>query len=746
MSIPGNFLSSTTEMVDPNTSGWKAKLNCAISLGSGGRNGDGCLAVKSIAAGEMQAITVSTYEVQPWTEYYTWADTSGASEPERIGIRWLTAAGAEIGITWSLTTATASSSWHRISVGAEAPANAARAAIIFSATPAAANVFHYFENVYFGYPQRYTGNLLTFNTESGEIDATGWFGEVNSTVTRTAPMISWSYTLYPIGGHVIAMTATAAGNASMRSTDRPDATPGVEYTAYAYLNPPTTSANTWVELRFYDADGIQIHAVRGTLAAPGTGWYRQYASAVAPAATASCSIAMGIDGATAGQVLRVEGVVVAVVQPVRAGNVLPFADAEFEQGVAGWSVTSGAATLARSTPWGSAMFSGAYSGTITSATATTSTVRSAKFALPASGIQSYRVETYFTVTAGGFTWSRGVRWYDAANTDLGLTASAPAAVPTPGWWLDTDSWSAPAGATQAAIEYTVTASTTGSVLRVDRIALWQALPLSGAVPDDNTANITVTQRELPVGDVLSMWRVDPAGTRTLVRGPNGLLSGVVLASDLLVIEDYEAPLGVPVSYYMETRNTMTGALTSTRTTDLVSLDPGDPNLVWLKDSANPQRNTRVMVKTAPDWKRSIGQTEYRIRGRRNSVVLSDVRNGLEGDLVIWTRNDSERAALHWLLDSGNVILWQATPGMGVDDMYVNVGEISEGRVTTVATEVWREWTLPLSQADMPTAGGVNGSAGRTWQDVLSENATWADLLDKYATWEDVFFDRRIGGG
>ena len=72
MAIPGNFLSPTTESIDPNTSGWTPKLNCApLFKGVGGRNGDGCLVTKSVAAGEVQARTVSSYPVTAGTVYYT---------------------------------------------------------------------------------------------------------------------------------------------------------------------------------------------------------------------------------------------------------------------------------------------------------------------------------------------------------------------------------------------------------------------------------------------------------------------------------------------------------------------------------------------------------------------------------------------------------------------------------------------------------------------------------------------------
>jgi hypothetical protein len=82
--------------------------------------------------------------------------------------------------------------------------------------------------------------------------------------------------------------------------------------------------------------------------------------------------------------------------------------------------------------------------------------------------------------------------------------------------------------------------------------------------------------------------------------------------------------------------------------------------------------------------------------------------------------------------------------MGVDDVYVNVGGIGENRITTYAPEQWREWTLPLRQADMPTTVGVAGSAGRTWQDILTEHSTWQDVLDAYETWEAVLLNRPIG--
>lgn len=744
MAIPGNMLSAATESMDPTFTGWRPRLNCTLVSATGGRNGPKCVSVRSVAAGETQAETVTGYTVTAGQTYQVFADASSSTEVERIGLEWLDAAYAPVrAILWSLPTATASVSWHRVGVAGVAPAGAARVRIVLSATPAGAAVPHFWENVYLGAPMRTVGNLFSFGTESPEIDTTGWTAGANTTVSRQAPMMSWAADWYWAGAHVLALTATGSGTASATTVENPVVTPGVEYLGYCYLSPPTTGSTTWVELRYYDGAGAQLSATRGTLAPTSTGYQRQRVSVPAPAGAATCRLVVGMDSATAAQVLRVEQAVVTAAPAMRAGTVLPYADASFEQGVAGWTKISGVATIARSTPWGAYGLDGSYALTVSSATATASTIRSGRFPLPAgSAGLPFRVQFGSIVTAGGWTTTRGIRWYDAANTDLGVTTAAAGPVPSPNWWLLASDQTAPAGATQAAVELTLTATTTSSTVQLDRVALWQSLPVTAVVPQASSASVTITLREVTVGDLIRVYRVTDDGTRTLVRGASGLLDGTVVAtSDLLVIEDYEAPLLTPVSYRVELTDPVTGGV-ETRQSSTVLVPHADVNEAWLKDPGAPQRNTKVMVKQAPNWQRSLEQAAYRVAGRRNAVVLSGVRGGLEGDLAVWTRSDEERAALHWLLDPGHVLLWQAAPGMGVDDMYVSVGQVVEGRVGGPAREPWREWTLPLVQVDMPTTIGVGGSAGRTWRDVLTEFPTWEAVRDTFATWEALYLDRR----
>jgi len=742
LAIPGNLLSPTTEAVDPNTSGWTPKLNCTIVQGIGGRNGDGCLAVRSVAAGEMQARTVSSYPVTAGTVYYAFSDTAGVVG-ERIGIRWLNTAGTEISITWSLTTMAASSGWHRVSTAGAAPSGATKAQVLLSSTETGSAVNHYWENVYLGLPLRVQGNLLPFNTESTEVDASGWAAIVNATVARQVPVISWAVDNYLAGGHTLAMTAVAAGNASVLAVDRPTVTPGAEYLAYAYLQPPVLTAQAWIELRYYDVNGNQVAAQRSALAPPAaTGMYRQRASMVAPSNAATCSVAAGLDSASAGQVLRLETVVVTVAPKLQAGSVLPYADSSFEQGIAGWAVPSGIATLARTTPWGLSAFDGAYALAATSSTATASTIRSGKFPVEAGG--NWRAQALVHPAAGSWSSVRiRVHWYDASNADLGTSTGIPYTLSGSGWYVLPSDAIAPPTATQAAVELIPTASATSSVLHVDQVALWEVLPLTEVESFSGDGYIELTLRELTLDYELTVMRELPDGSRALVRGTSGLIDHQVITSDLMIIEDHEAPLNTPVRYDIAIYPP--GSLTAaTRTSDYATVLLADINEAWLKDPGNPQRNTRVLVGKAPDWTRPIDQTSFVVRGRRNKVTLYGERNGLEGDLAIATRSDEERRALHLLLDSGNTLLWQATPGMGVDDMYVTVGAVPEARMGGVAQDVWRTWTLPLIETDMPVTTAVAGAAGRTWQDILTEFDTWQDVLNAYATWEDVLLDKRTG--
>lgn len=743
MPISGNFLSAAAESMDPSpTAGWRVRQNATISTGTGGRTGPNCLVMKSSASGTMSVESITGYPVTAGTVYQVFVDAAGADQPERIGIEWLDASYTPVGsITWALVTMTANSGWHRIGVAGAAPAGASRARIVFSSVTTAAGKINYLENVYLGLPIRVSGNLLPFATESSEISVGAWTVLANATLSRQVPPLAWAVDQYTGGGHTLAITATAAGNASILATGGPGITPGQEYMASAFLQPPTMAATCWIELRTYDAAGNQISADRSTLAAPGTGMYRQRASAVALPNAASASVAIGMDGAAAGQVMRVETVVLSLAPAVAAGSILPYKDASFEQGIGDWTVVSGPAAIARSAPWGAAYLDGSYALAVTSATAGTSVLRSGRRPAVVIGGDNWRAEINASIGTGTVDQiTPRIRWWNASGADLGTTGAIVYGLPGAGWWVMSVDAPAPAGAVEAAQEVSLRAVTAGASIFVDKPAARAILPQTEVTAHVEDGYVGIVFRELIVGQLLSVYRVTPDGQRALVRGPWGLIDQQVITSETMTLEDHEAPMGVEVRYHME-QLPVGSTLAGTRDAGPVTLTI-DVNFCWLKDPGNPQRNLRAMVQRAPDWQRPVEQAVYRVAGRRNAVILSGTRGGLEGDLSIWTRSDEERASLHLLLDPGATLLWQAMPGMGVSDMYVSVAEVKEARTGGAATEPWRAWTLPLTEVDMPVTVGVGSAVTWTWADVAAEFPTWADVRATFTTWEDLLLNRR----
>ncbi|BBB01080.1 hypothetical protein RVR_8329 [Actinacidiphila reveromycinica] len=744
MAIPGNFLSAVAEMVDPDTSGWTTTLNCTKSLGSGGRNGDGVLTITSVASGDMQAATSAAYRVTAGTVYQAFADAASSTQPERIGIQWLNASYAAVGTaTWSLTTDAASASWHRISVAAPAPVGAIYARVALSATTTAAARTHFFENVYLGPPQRTSGNLLSFNAESGgDIDGTAWAVDANCTIARDVPVVTWPVSWYLSGGEVVKATTTANGNMSVKCSETPSVQPGVDYRGYLYINAPTSSAACWVELRWMDGNGTLISTKRAALAPPAAvGWYRQIVSGVAPAGAAHVVLAAGVTSATAAQVLRVEGATIqqASAAPVAIGTVMPYEDASFEQGVGQWTVASGVATIARSTPWGAAGYDGVYAMVVTSSTATTSVLASGKYPVVA-GL-NWRAQIQFSAASGTWGVAPQIHWYDASGVSLGASSlPADSLAPAGGWWRDWNDIIAPASAASARVEVDITAPSAGAVCQLDAVSLTQTAPAFSATADSSRAVVTLVMRELTVGATLTVYRV-VGSTQAVVRGSSGALQGVVATSAQMVVEDYEAPLGVDVWYRIEQYDATTGDFGGSEASATVRLALADVSDCWIKDPLQPQRNVLVRASAAPDWARPIEQTEYRVRGRRNSVILSDVRGGLTGTLAVWTDDDPGRGALHFALDSGNPLLIQFSPGLGLDDSYYAVGDITEARPVAYGGEPRRLWSLALTQQDAPI-GGVGGTAGWTVQDVLTTWPTALDVATAYATVLDLVLDNR----
>jgi len=163
----------------------------------------------------------------------------------------------------------------------------------------------------------------------------------------------------------------------------------------------------------------------------------------------------------------------------------------------------------------------------------------------------------------------------------------------------------------------------------------------------------------------------------------------------------------------------------------------DASYVWFKSPGNPALNTTVMMENPITWQRQARMAAYQIVGRRNPVVVSDVRPGRTASLSILIWDEQSNALFDELLDSGFPVLIQAMPGYGVDgNLYLAIQDVEVESATGAANIPGWRWTLAVTEVDRPV-GGLQGSANGTWQTVYDTFATWQEVFESFDTWTDV---------
>ncbi|MFD7776657.1 hypothetical protein [Streptomyces sp. NPDC059753] len=592
-------------------------------------------------------------------------------------------------------------------------------------TATAANQSWYADRIFLGLTTQSTGNLLPFNTETMEVDTSGWLATTNCSLSISTAAFTWYQSLL--------ITSTAAGDAMARTqlAGAPAVTPGVEYVAYAYVTPSVGGLTLKAQIYWRDAGGTEIGTSSATWTPPSGQWTRVVVAGTAPAGAAAARVAISPTATAAGQQWAVDR---AALTPASAlmvpGNLMPYNTSDIEVDTGGWTVTG--ATATRTTEQvldgGYAMKLVGTGGDIVVTTATPITP-----AQPGLGYQfvacHYRPGTRITQTR--------IEWLNSAGDAIRTRWQSWGGSAGTSWGAMTMGDLAPDGAVSARLSYIVPGVPAGEVWYFDR-AEWRIGGLTVRTLPASGRGAAITVRGLTTGGPTWKWSLERvvAGEQPQpVRGWTGDIADSDLTGDLAVITDYEAPLGAPVQW-RATVHAPTGSARFSFTSDPLTLDAETLD-VWLKDPGLPARSCSATVQTLPDWQRSARQGVNQVRGRVRPIVISDVRTSRTGSLVLVTRTEAERDALWWVLDSGSTLLVQWPPGWGERDVYVSVGDVTEGHITELAEHSDRTWTLALTEVDRPI-GGIVGSADRTWQDVANSGVDWAAALAGATSWLDVY--------
>ncbi|MGP3750890.1 hypothetical protein [Streptomyces sp. IBSNAI001] len=741
MTVLTNLLPANTASIETDTTGWTTGANTTLSKSTRFYSGAASLGMTATAAGAVTATISARVAVVAGTEYTAysyWANVAAAAgRNATIRVDWYAAVSG--GTALSSVTSAASAlpnvtTWVTPPpiLIATAPTGATYASVTVSCTGLTAGATVVTDLVSFGPPNVMTGNLLPYGTASVELNTTGWRIYGSTVLTRPSSQAFEGW--YSLGISCPTAGVTRAGTDVLRPV-----TAGVEYQAHIAVYAPVVSPFS-VSIRWYDTLGATVSEDTQTWTPTPAQWTRCSVVATAPPGAVNARVMLDATLTVANQVWPVDQATFRAT-PVPMGSLIGYNVSGMEVDATGWTAVDGC-TISRSTE---TMWEGAASLRIdeTSVGGMDCTVALAA-PVPITPRQSYQFTPRIKLGASTSTTRTAVmrfHWYNAADELLSyrdfkwiLTASGGT-----GWYSLPSSSVAPRNAASVGVSVRITSPEVGQPAYIDDVSFIPGgmAVIADAVPSSYSTTIALQGLTSGGYTYWGLWRVGADGTLTALRGPTGDTSKNTITGDVAQVEDYEAPLGVPVRYYLKcwTSSTSYRALTSD---SLVIPEPA-PTEIVLKDPGLPARQTTAVVAKGgqPTWTRKARQSVNNVRGRARPIVISDMRTSREGTMTLVTESAQDLAAMWWLLETGNVLLIQWPSLWGERDVYVSVGDVAEAPVVEYAEYRDRTWSVPLTEVDRPI-GGATGSTGRTWQTVLTENPDGMDVLTSYASWLGVY--------
>jgi len=266
-----------------------------------------------------------------------------------------------------------------------------------------------------------------------------------------------------------------------------------------------------------------------------------------------------------------------------------------------------------------------------------------------------------------------------------------------------------------------------------------AAPTIAATPRADTGGVDLVVSAIPAGATsVTVKRTHPSGRVWTVRQWNAAPTG---GAPSMQGTDFEAPLGVPVTYTATASSaTETSPASAPKT---VTLETNATATVWLKDPRSPALNLRVGVERfdTQQFDGRIGVMD--VIGRPAPVTIGDVRQAATGTIVLVSPDADHTVSLHYLTASGNPLLFQTSPRYGIGNLYMSVTKVSEARATRLGMYAERRLSLEFVEVDPPVglpSGGLN-----TYATVKSGYATYAAVLAGEADYLDLAQHVNAGG-
>jgi hypothetical protein len=237
----------------------------------------------------------------------------------------------------------------------------------------------------------------------------------------------------------------------------------------------------------------------------------------------------------------------------------------------------------------------------------------------------------------------------------------------------------------------------------------------------------------------------PANTNTVIvyRTVDGVETTVRNGYNLYavggaIVDDWEAPIGVPVTYRAECFNSVGTDLGSTASSVAVTILADTVGTAWLSDPLDETSPVKVTMAgqagQAPS--RPIPGQVYQVGLR--TIVLAGVPGLISNlDMGFYTQTTADRETVLALVKKANgLLLLRTPPPMMVPRLlycFCPGMTPSEFRLTQGVEKI--AWANPVTEVSPTTASTSVSSV--SWQTYIDAFPTWADMEAAYATWFDA---------
>lgn len=263
-----------------------------------------------------------------------------------------------------------------------------------------------------------------------------------------------------------------------------------------------------------------------------------------------------------------------------------------------------------------------------------------------------------------------------------------------------------------------------------------ATPLAAftATVEPDVKNVRLDYTVPALGAHVRFTRTGPSGTPADVRNyaPAPAEPGAVVA------RDFEAPIGVPLTYVATTTNAA-GVVIDTSTTTITVPSSGCSD-TWLTDLARAANTMLVTVESLPALDHPVPTSVHEIITRRDPIVSSDIAHTPEFELRVLTDTLADRDRCKATLGNGVPVLLRTDSVDGIGNLYLSVLGFVEERVATDGRLAARRFVVAGRQVNRPDPLLFAPVGVAVYQHVRDTFATYDALRSGRVSYDAVLYD------